>query len=288
MSDAVFDHTKKAAHIVKASKKIVDYLLSLNINNRTIKKEHTKWLVASIKKGEFVFTGNAIGVSTKGALTDGQHRLTAIREAGYPPVELLVVTGLDDKAMIYIDQNARRSIADMLRIVLDRPISSKVAALVNLHIKLKEDDEEGFVIQRNRRPDLEAVVENTDEHGVFLTKLIGVLGQYKRAAIATAIFHLSQKYDQDAALDFARMLGGDGDDLEKSDPAFHVRSWIKRYGTHGRGDQLTEYRIMVTALVAFANGKKLDKLLPSDSWEGLPAKVKPRKVKSRAKLKVAA
>ncbi len=102
-----------------ASERFVENLLHTNTHNRTLSRHRVDQLVRDIKTGGWKFNGATIVIDGDGFLRDGQHRLTAIKEAGYPPVPLLVVrlsgTAEDaEPAYLTMDTGRSRSYADNL------------------------------------------------------------------------------------------------------------------------------------------------------------------------------
>lgn len=75
------------------------------------------------------FLGDPIRVDVNGATVDGQHRAKAIVRSGEPQI-FVVITGLEEGAMKYVDMGRRRSYADTLR-MREIPSHMHVAALVN-------------------------------------------------------------------------------------------------------------------------------------------------------------
>lgn len=276
MSNSPVDISKKAAIIVKANKDIVDFLLSLNTANRTIRTGHISWLIDAVKNKQFVLTGQGVAVDINGVLVDGQHRLTAIREAGYPPVELLIVTGLSQEARIYVDQNAKRSTTDMLKIVMNKTVTTRMTAILNFHSRLYIDEEQGFAVSK-RKPALEWIVDQMAEHADFLAALVDAGGIVLRAASSCAMFHYGRKYGVADALELAQEVNS-GTNLAADDPAYVLREWLLR--SRLKTPQLLDYRMSVSACVAHGNGRKLAVLRPSNSWDGLPERKQPRIVKA--------
>lgn len=263
------DYSKKTTQIVKATQKLVDDLLKLNTQNRSIKKGHLTWIIDAIKKDEFHLTTQAIGVSDKGVLLDGQHRLMAIKEAGYPPVELLIVTGLSEAAKIYIDQGAKRSIADMLKIVLNQTVSNKMAAMVNRHLMINEG-KAGFSYYKDgkKKPSLDSIVETTETHLDRILEIIEAAGILPRAGSLAAFLDYSLKYDHDAALELASQVNT-GENLTKSMPAYRLRQYFlgksKQTG-YGSAGQLEDYKVTVAACLAHSNDEDMTALRPANTW----------------------
>lgn len=280
MAKLPFDINKKAATIVTTNKEIVDSLLELNKNNRNIKKKHTKWLREALEDGEFILTGQGVSISDKGVLIDGQHRLTAIRDAGYPAAELLIVTGLDEKAKIYVDQGSKRTMADMLKIVMDKSVTNKMAAAANTVLAISETDD-GFAMNTNKQP-LQKVVDYVMENEVLLSEIIDNLTNATgRAGVAAALISYAKLFDVDAALILASHIGK-GVGLQENDPAYVLRELLVRNTRHGKGigrwGQLQDYRYTVTACIADSTNEKIQSLRPTDSWEKLPKNEKQKQV----------
>lgn len=267
----IIDYTKREARFVKASKPLVDAILSVNKNNRKARKSHITWIKKAIEEGKFVLTGQAISLSKDGELIDGQHRLLAIRDSGYPPVELLLVTGLEKEAKIYVDQHAKRSVADMLKIVLDKTVNNKMASIVTTSLKVK-DGSEGFILTTERQP-LEAVMKEMKEYAYWLSLIVMAGGQHMRAGVATAIFHYAKRFDIDLAIELAESAKN-GERLVKTDPAYKLRQLmlLAGKGRAGGSAQIIDYKNTVTCCVAHARGDKIENLRASNTWDKLPKK----------------
>lgn len=96
--------------IVQADKLVVDTLLQGNVGNRKVTRSHYQKLALDFKNGNYRFTGQPIIRNSKGILLDGQHRLLALREAGYPPVTFLLVTlNADDTEAAYAKMDLSKS-----------------------------------------------------------------------------------------------------------------------------------------------------------------------------------
>lgn len=91
------------------------WLLQNNNRNRLIKRRLVDLLVRDIKSGDFIVTHQGIAIDNAGNLLDGQHRLTAVAEAG-KNVQMYVTRGLDPETMNVVDVGAKRSQADVLAI----------------------------------------------------------------------------------------------------------------------------------------------------------------------------
>lgn len=112
---------------------------TMNPRNRRAKKGRVDYFVSVIETGQYKYTGEPVQFSGflddgTAQLRNGQHRLIAIVRTGQPQT-MLVVEGIDDDVMPYLDTGARRSFADNLEI---RGISNArdLAAATGLHYTL--------------------------------------------------------------------------------------------------------------------------------------------------------
>lgn len=104
-------HTLK----VDCTKDMAMDLLTLNDmgKNRYIDEKRIERYKKKLLKGKFPVNGETIKVSKTFKLIDGQHRLWAIVESGIT-LRILIVTGIEDKAMAFIDIGKNRTAVDMV------------------------------------------------------------------------------------------------------------------------------------------------------------------------------
>lgn len=88
--------------------------LATQVRNRKIRPRHVATLKRDITRGDWQLTAAAIVFDANGALIDGQHRLTAIRESGNNWVPLFVFRGFPPAAQDAMDIGAIRSVAEQL------------------------------------------------------------------------------------------------------------------------------------------------------------------------------
>lgn len=83
---------KTQVKVVPVTKRLVDSLLAKNERNRPINQRRVDSLVRAIQQGKWKKNGQTITLDGNGFIMDGQHRLTAIKKAGYPTdIELIIV-----------------------------------------------------------------------------------------------------------------------------------------------------------------------------------------------------
>lgn len=113
------------AEVVTITPELAKNWLTLNINNRPVRKSKLNQYVKDIRNGNFFTTNQSIGFFEDGTLADGQHRLLAIVEAGLP-VNSLVVWGLTKDSAPHIDTGGARTGSDVLTMFRDvEPRDSK-------------------------------------------------------------------------------------------------------------------------------------------------------------------
>lgn len=257
---------EQKAHILTADKKLVDWLLSMNTNNRHLRKTHVAWLENAIAAKEFILTGHGITISKEGKLLDGQHRLLAIVNQSYPPVPLLVVTGLEEKSQMYIDQHAKRSLSDMLRLSLDKSVTNQMTAVLTFLLKVNQRDGT-FSLKGKTKPSLQEVYDKMAETMDDITVVLDATGKHVRAAVTAAIYHYYLQ-DPDAAIELAMQIR-DGELLKKTDPAYQLRRYIDNHPSGSSTQALESYRYTVTACLAHSQGRAVEVIRPSNSWAEL-------------------
>lgn len=272
MAKAPIDISKVAAQIITTDEENVNYLLSLNTNNRTIKKRHKQWLEDAVREEKFYLGPQGIGISTDGVLIDGQHRLTAIRDAGYPPVQLVVVTGIDPAMRLYLDQNAKRSVADALKIVLGENVSARITSVVTFMMRVTEDEKDGFTISKgsNKLP-LDEVRKNVKKRLRAVEEVNEATAHSTRAGTTAALVEYGEKWDLDDAMELARQVGF-GENIVSGDPGYKLRDLVLRKrgrGGGGNDTQMVDYQQAVFCCIQHAHGRKIDRIERAKSWSGL-------------------
>jgi hypothetical protein len=115
-------------------KTAVDFLLSLNTNNRNVTPNHVQQLMASIGTCGWK-SSETLCVTNKAVLGNGQHRLMALKELGYPAsVCATVVFGVDDATILTLDQHQKRSANAAIKIRTGKSYSQTLLGTVRAAI----------------------------------------------------------------------------------------------------------------------------------------------------------
>ncbi len=111
--------------------------LSINVRNRNIRRIDVDRYKRDMLSGNWHLAGDPIRLGTDGTLLDGQHRLTALMEAGVT-LSLLVIRNVEPAAQAVMDTGRRRTAADALSID-GKAHSTVLAAAARLKISYDLD-----------------------------------------------------------------------------------------------------------------------------------------------------
>jgi hypothetical protein len=115
------------ARLVKVTPKMAEEWLKLNHENRRLSPALVTRYAEDMKAGRWEVNGEPLIFTVSGHLSDGQHRLGAVVEAGVP-VMLLVVEGVADSTFTSVDQGRVRPHAEILRMLGHKNASFLAAA----------------------------------------------------------------------------------------------------------------------------------------------------------------
>jgi hypothetical protein len=105
--------------------------LAANRGNRNIVQSHVAAMARDIRNGQWMFNAQPICFSRSGRLLNGQHRLSAVLEAGQP-IEVMVMRGLPEQAFETYDKQAKKApaIDEMFDDFGDKALISASAVLM--------------------------------------------------------------------------------------------------------------------------------------------------------------
>lgn len=103
------------AEVIDVTPEMAARWLSKNLKNRNLRHPTAAAYARDMAAGNWQFTGEAIKFDNRGNLIDGQHRLTAITQAGVT-LSMLVIQGLEPEAQDVLDSGAKRNAADALNL----------------------------------------------------------------------------------------------------------------------------------------------------------------------------
>lgn len=134
---------RPTAEIYEVSPAIAKRWLSRNVRNRKIRPAIVNAYARDMKAGHWQVTGEAVKFDTNGALSDGQHRLSAVVKSGVT-VTMLVVRNVKPEAQAVMDSGVKRAATDALLLGGKKNVSILAAAA---RLALSEPGA-GFVSER--------------------------------------------------------------------------------------------------------------------------------------------
>jgi len=244
---------KPTVEIVTATKKLITELRALDTHNRNKKKTHVDYLRKEIREGRWTLTNQGVGVSASNYIVDGGHRLMAIELEGYPPVQFILAKGLADCSQKYVDQHAKRSMADTLTLFFDSTISNQVIGALNTILRVENSWASGKF-----SPD--ALIAKFEETESSIKQLLSVEKSKSLCApVLAALIITHHQTGDERILQFAQQVTC-GEMLQTGDPALTLRNWLASNGRGGGGQQNERYLKTRAALEAFLEGRRLTKL----------------------------
>lgn len=88
-------------------------ILDGNTRNRALRPGYVQQLAGAMERGEWMINGEPVQLAADGTVLNGQHRLTAVVEAGVT-VPMLMVRGLSTSTQRTMDVGTRRTLSDVL------------------------------------------------------------------------------------------------------------------------------------------------------------------------------
>jgi len=238
-----------------ASRDVVEALLSMNTQNRSVKRAVVQNYVRDIKSGRWKLTNQGIGVTVDGVLADGQHRLLALRECEYPPVPLLIVTGLDVDVQLVIDAHAKRSARDLLQFAFGQRVTRAAPAIGNIILRARKSwtgggstNQELMSVIQEYAEEIEAITAAPKQATYFAAPFMA----------AFCIYAKEHPHKIAEVQEFMRAVEG-GELLTKRMPAFHLRNFITttRAACGGSSVQKDRFNKAAKALTAAMNGDEM-------------------------------
>ena len=196
-------------------------LLTLNTNNRPMSPRAIDRFQAILRRGAWQNTGEAIIVASNGQLSDGQHRLTAIRRTGIA-AECDVRFGIARSAFAVTGTGARRTTGNAMAIS-GKPNATMQAAIGRLLVQ----HDAGYINRANIQVDGDLVIAAAEAEPA-IGNVAALIRSLKFKPTRTAPFgfalvlaHRATSLDQVAA--FANLVDGGKADEEDATRRLHVR-----------------------------------------------------------------
>lgn len=249
---------------------VADNMLKSNHKNRPMRPSHVEFLVALLRRGEWLLNGDAIRFDWNGVLIDGQHRLMAISKSGIA-VQSWVMRGLDPDSFKTIDTGSKRSGADMFSVEGEKNpkiLASGARIIANLNFVYSTNvigwKKEGF-----SNTELDKVVK---EHPGLRewTTVPPWLKKNFHSALYCGLGYAFSQFDPVAARGFFERLE-EGAGLDKGDAVLFFRNHIIGNKEHGRSSMQSPMAIKtIRTFNYFVHGKKSSRITMFDCGDKFP------------------
>lgn len=216
--------------IVRITPSIATEMLTYNLKNRSKKHGSLNAYSSEMLRGGWVYAGDPIRFDSEGNLIDGQHRLTAIANAGEVApefyVDAMVITGLSSNVKAVIDSGAKRAAQDQLMMILGTKNASLIASMLkNLLVY-----DAGLLFKSSlRHPEVATTpiivnwVDSHPEEVEFISGLNnGIVRSHMTPSIVATATLLFARIDKGGAETFVKRLS-DGSGLESGSPILALR-----------------------------------------------------------------
>lgn len=256
--------------VVTATKELVDRLLAANTKNRSLRTGGVHRLKAGIQAGMWWLTASGVGVDWNGVLLDGQHRLEAIKAAGYPPVQFILVEGLDPLSQAAVDRHAKRSLSDAFSLSMGRPVSKNIIAACNVLLSIK-----GATRKETAFSSSSALVSDAAITAVLLdweddlNAVQAVLGGAIRSSVCAAMAVYYRHQPDQALLLCDQVKRGLG--LDEDSPAYRLRAALLAVGRGGNASiSLAAFAMSASAICSHARSRPVRRIKSVESWATSP------------------
>lgn len=244
---------------------IAQKYLECNIHNRPLRDHFVIQLALDMIEGNWVENAETIKFDWNGALSDGQHRLAAVCEAGDGvTIPFWVARGLPPEAQETVDTGVTRKFSDVLTL-RDEKYAIHLAAIVRkvAYWSIEDHDAERDETGHRRRlsnhvllrclddnPELRAIAKRTSE----LSKPSGLPGSVM--GLCWWLFSKLEDGERDAEHFFSRLASDLGH--EEGDPIRELRRTLLK-SQEVRGDRNQTYLAAITikAWNAYRRGESI-------------------------------
>jgi hypothetical protein len=212
------DEEKMKIQKIIVNSELAQSYLAINTTNRPLNSRVVDQLASEMRAGFWRTNGDAIRISKSNVLLDGQHRLSAIVKSGVP-LEMVVVTDLDDDVFHTIDTGDMRDACDVMSISGYKSVALRAGALriIDAYDRPESDVKKRYI---NNREILLLAASHLD-----LDKSLAYGRQPERLlppSTAVAAHYIFSRIDSIKADEFMRQVMN-GDRLTDRCPSYALR-----------------------------------------------------------------
>lgn len=184
-----------------------------NTKQRRVKQGTVRQYAKDMEKGQWVFNGDTISLSSEGKILNGQHRLRSIAKSGVGQY-ILLVEGVAEEAMQTMDMGVKRTLENYLQMMMEE-YENGSAAIVKVKMLLDDGrkvvDQSNGNISHSMTDFVDAYADNPDlfkEAVHFSNGINKLVKSYRKSEVGGIYLHLTQtlKFDKDIVKDFFNRL----------------------------------------------------------------------------------
>lgn len=246
--------------IEQVTPQMASQLLGTMQGNRPVRPRMVARYAREMIAGKWLLNGESLKVSSAGHLIDGQHRLSAVIQAGVT-VSMVIVRGVDASAMLTLDTGVSRTFHDATTIAgrewhigvgavarqwlkYDRGVTTVMAKLAPSHQELEE-----FILRHPCIPASAAFIKTL--------KIVTSRCTFRVQGFVHAF--ATEKYDRELADTFIQDLN-DGAGLEKTSPIWALRNRLIDNSDRALQPEQT-LALTIKAWNAWIEGEKMTTLI---------------------------
>lgn len=241
----------------------VDWALKHNTHNRAIRPSVVKSYAEQMRQGLWTLTHEGIAFMKSGALADGQHRLEAIKAAGYPAIQMNVTFGLEEGSILNINTGVPRPPRDGIMLATGLNMNSQHAATMVWLVTLEKGDHYTGV-KMNRSMLMRAAEKYYDS--VVAIEGAAIVRGLSATFYAPLVWLYYHGENPQTVRDFIEGVKT-GEGLVKGDPRLRYRNdymagKLGRKCQVGDSARATAFAAVTQLYFIFANGGRADRLTP--------------------------
>lgn len=225
--------------------------LPQNTHNRNFRQRVANGYAADMASGAWVENGQSIKFAKDGTLLDGQHRLSAIAQAGVA-IRMLVVSNLPNTTQETMDTGAKRTLADVLKLRGEKKYVALSAALLRVH-QWERGYRKAVAASNELRPTHPQLLQTLEKHPEIRHSVEVAIKTKQQIPIPAAALSLChwvffQIDPQDCEFFFTRL--GDGVGLMPTDAVYALRR-AADLNARANGTKYTEVHMIALIIKAW-------------------------------------
>ncbi len=250
----------------------IEFLLSLNSNNRNLNPTRVRALASEIDRIGWK-SSETLCVSEEAELGNGQHRLYALRSLGYPDgIKTTIVFGVDWETVLTIDQHGRRSSSASVKIATGKKHDNTALATIRCDINCNTRPNRMTIGSDPVSPSqivaaMAAWQRYFEEMPQLLqSRKVGAVVTRMTAPMILAVVHYRRRAGVEKANDFIAGFWGDKE-VTSASPELKAMNFRATFRAHsGDRSQTYQYRVFVYFLLAHFEGRKNPSTKEAMDW----------------------